>query len=221
MTKRQRGIGNVVYLQRYCEMVCHNYSLAQEYDNMCYLQRESGDDMELMGTTIVAVRKNGVCAVAGDGQVTMGEKTIMKHSAKKVRRLYHNKVVVGFAGSVADAFTLCERFEAKLEQYSGALSRAAVSLAQEWRSDKVMRQLQAMLIAANKEELLVISGTGEVIDPDDGIAAIGSGGMYALAAAKALKENTDLPAREIAEKAMKIAGGICVFTNGNITLEEV
>jgi ATP-dependent HslUV protease subunit HslV len=129
--------------------------------------------------------------------------------------------VVGFAGSVADAFSLCERFEKKLEQYSGNLTRAAVSLAQDWRSDKVMHKLEALLIVANKEELLIVSGTGEVIDPDDGIAAIGSGGMYALAAAKALKVNTDLSALDIAEKALRIAGDICVFTNGNITVEEV
>ncbi|MEL7609835.1 MAG: ATP-dependent protease subunit HslV [Bacillota bacterium] len=177
--------------------------------------------MQLEGTTIIAVKRNGACAIAGDGQVTLGEKTIMKRNAKKVRRLYHNKVVVGFAGSVADAFSLCERFESKLEQHSGSLARAAVSLAQDWRNDKIMRQLQAMLIAANDEELLVISGTGEVIDPDDGIAAIGSGGMYALAAAKALMQNTELCAREIAEKSLLIAGEICVFTNGNIIVEEV
>ncbi|MBQ4610906.1 MAG: ATP-dependent protease subunit HslV [Clostridia bacterium] len=177
--------------------------------------------MSLKGTTIVAVRRNGKCAVAGDGQVTMGEKTIMKGTAKKVRRLYNGKVVVGFAGSVADAFSLCERFEAKLTQYNGGLKKAAVALAQDWRSDKAMRQLEAMLIAANEDELLVISGTGEVIDPDDGIAAIGSGGMYAMAAAKALMENTMLEARDIAEKAIRIASEICVFTNGNITLEEV
>ncbi len=177
--------------------------------------------MEMRGTTIIAVKKDGVCAVAGDGQVTLGQSTIMKHTAKKVRRLYHNKVVVGFAGSVADAFSLCERFEAKLEQYGGGLTRAAVSLAQDWRSDKAMRQLEAMLIAANAEELLVISGTGEVIDPDDGIAAIGSGGMFAMAAAKALMQNTALSAKEIAEKALRIAGEICVFTNDHIMVEEV
>jgi len=174
-----------------------------------------------MGTTIVAVRRDGVCAVAGDGQVTMGEKTIMKGTAKKVRRLYNDKVVVGFAGSVADAFTLCERFEGKLTKHSGSLKRAAVALAQDWRSDKVMRQLEALLIAADEEDLLIISGTGEVIDPDDGIAAIGSGGMYALSAAKALKENTALSAREIAERSLRIASEICIFTNGNITVEEV
>jgi len=173
------------------------------------------------GTTIVAVRKNGKCAVAGAGQVTVGQSTIMKHKAVKVRRLFDEKVIVGFAGSVADAFTLSERFEAKLEQYGGSLQRAAVELAQEWRSDKMLRRLEAMLIAADKDELLIVSGSGEVIMPDDDIAAIGSGGSYALAAAKALKENTDLCALEIANKAMAIAGNICVFTNSNITVEEV
>ena len=177
--------------------------------------------MKFEGTTIVAVRKDGKCAIAGDGQVTFGESAIMKHTAKKVRRLYHDRVVVGFAGTVADAFSLCERFEAKLEQYSGSLRRAAVSLAQDWRSDKALRQLQALLIAANEEDLLIISGTGEVIDPDDGIAAIGSGGMYALAAARALKQNTALDARETAQKAILIASDICVYTNSNITVEEI
>ena len=176
---------------------------------------------QMLGTTIVAVKKNGKCAVAGDGQVTFGENTIMKHTAKKVRRIYHDSVVTGFAGTVADAFSLLERFEAKLEKYSGSLKRAAVSLAQEWRADKVMRQLNAMLIVADKEELLIVSGTGEVIDPDDGIAAIGSGGMFALSAAKALKKNTDLSAAEIATKAIKIASDICIYTNSNITMEEV
>ena len=175
----------------------------------------------MKGTTIVAVRKDGHCAVAGDGQVTFGQNTIMKHNAKKVRRLYDDKVVVGFAGSVADAFTLSERFEAKLEQYGGSLQRAAVELAQEWRSDKMLRKLEAMLIAADKDELLIVSGGGEVIMPDDDIAAIGSGGSYALAAAKALKENTDMSALDIATKAITIAGNICIFTNDSITVEEV
>ncbi len=177
--------------------------------------------MKFEGTTIVAVKRYGKCAIAGDGQVTFGENTIMKHTAKKVRRVYHNNVAVGFAGSVADAFSLCERFEAKLEQYNGNLKRAAVSLAQEWRSDKALRQLQALLIAADADNLLIISGTGEVIDPDDDIATIGSGGMYALAAAKALKQNTELSAREIATKSIAIASEICVYTNNNITVEEV
>lgn len=173
------------------------------------------------GTTIVAVRRDGKCAMAGDGQVTFGEKTIMKHGAVKVRRLYKDSVVVGFAGSVADAFTLSERFEAKLEQYGGSLSRAAVELAQEWRSDKMMRKLEAMLIAADKDEMLLVSGTGEVIEPDEGVLAIGSGGNFAYAAATALVRNTDLPAAEVAKKAMEIASEICVYTNGNITIEEV
>ena len=177
--------------------------------------------MELRGTTIVAVQRDGKCAVAGDGQVTMNNANIMKASAKKVRRVYHDKVVVGFAGSVADAFSLCERFEQKLEKYGGSLPRAAVSLAQDWRSDKIMRKLEALLIVADKSDLLIVSGTGEVIAPDDGIAAIGSGGMYALAAAKALKDNTDLSAAEIAQKALEIASEICVYTNGNIIVEEV
>ena len=173
------------------------------------------------GTTIVAVKKDGKTAVAGDGQVTINQNTILKHNAKKVRRLYHDQVVVGFAGSVADAFTLSERFEAKLEQYSGSLLRSAVELAKEWRGDKVLRKLEAMLIAADQEELLVISGTGEVIEPDDGVTAIGSGGMYALSAARALTRNTELSAKEIALKAMEIAGEVCVFTNNTITVEEV
>jgi ATP-dependent HslUV protease subunit HslV len=176
---------------------------------------------EFKGTTIVAVKSDTGCAIAGDGQVTLGETTIMKHSAKKVRRIYNGSVVVGFAGSVADAFTLCDRFETKLEQFGGGLARAAVALAQDWRSDKVMRQLQALLICADKDELLIVSGTGEVILPDDGIAAIGSGGMYALAAARALRQNTDLSAAEVARKALEIASDICVYTNSNITVEEV
>ena len=172
-------------------------------------------------TTIVGIRKDGKCALAGDGQVTMGEHTVMKHHAKMVRRLYDGKVVVGVAGSVADAFTLSERFEAKLEQYGGSLSRAAVELAQEWRSDKMMRKLEAMLIAADKDEMLLVSGTGEVIEPDEGVLAIGSGGNFAYAAATALVRNTDLSAAEVAKKAMEIASEICVYTNGNITIEEV
>ena len=171
-------------------------------------------------TTIVAVRRNGQCAVAGDGQVTFGQNTIMKHNAKKVRRLYGDKVVVGFAGSVADAFALCEKFEVKLEQHSGSLERAAVELALDWRSDKVMRQLNAMLLTTDGNKILLISGTGEVIEPDDGIAAIGSGGMFALAAGRALMQNTDLSAAEIAKKALEIAAGICVYTNDNIIVEE-
>ena len=175
--------------------------------------------MAMMGTTICAVKRNGQIAVAGDGQVTMGENTIFKTSARKVRRLYDGKVAVGFAGAVADAFTLCEKFEDKLTQCGGNLERAAVSLAQEWRGDKGMRQLQSMMIVADKSEMLILSGTGEVIDPDDGVAAIGSGGNYALAAARALVANTDLSAEEIATKALHVAASICVFTNDNIICE--
>ncbi len=176
---------------------------------------------EMRGTTICAVTRGGQTAIAGDGQVTMGESTIFKATARKVRRIYGGKVVVGFAGSVADAFTLSERFEEKLNQTNGNLERAAVTLAQEWRSDKALRQLNAMLIAADATGMLIISGTGEVIAPDDGVCAVGSGGNYAMAAARALIHNTDLPARDIAEKALHIAASICVFTNENITVEEV
>lgn len=173
------------------------------------------------GTTICAVRRNGKIAVAGDGQVTMGESVIFKSTAKKVRRLYHDQVVVGFAGAVADAFTLCEKFEDKLSQCGGNLERAAVMLAQGWRGDQAMRQLETQMIVADKDTLLIISGTGEVIDPDGGVVAIGSGGNYALAAARALVDNTDLSAAEIAEKALHIAASICVFTNDNVIVEEV
>ena len=175
----------------------------------------------IKGTTICAVKRNGVCAIAGDGQVTLGESTIMKNGAKKVRRIYNGNVVIGFAGSVADAFALSERFEEYLTQFSGNLPRAAVELAQNWRLDKAMRQLQAMLLCADKDNLMLISGTGEVIEPDDGVLAIGSGGNYALAAARALIANTDLPAPEIARKALEIASEICVYTNGNIIVETV
>ena len=171
------------------------------------------------GTTICAVRRNGQTAIAGDGQVTMGENTIFKTSARKVRRLFNGQVAVGFAGSVADAFTLCEKFEEKLQQCGGNLEKAAVALAQNWRGDQTMRQLESMMIAADKDHLLILSGTGEVIDPDEGIAAIGSGGNYALAAARALVRNTDMPAQEIAEKALQIAASICVYTNDHIIVE--
>ena len=173
------------------------------------------------GTTICAVKTDGGCAIAGDGQVTMSEHIIMKAHAKKVRRLYNGKVVIGFAGSVADAFALSEKFEEKLEEYNGSLQRAAVELAKEWRSDQIMRKLEAMMIVADSENLLVVAGTGEVIEPDDGVVAIGSGGMYAQAAAKALVQNTDLSAADIARKSLEIASEICVYTNGNIIVEEV
>ena len=172
------------------------------------------------GTTICAVRRDGEIALAGDGQVTLGEKTVMKGTARKVRRIYGGKVVIGFAGSVSDAFALTERFEDKLTQYSGNLPRAAVELAQEWRTHKTAK-LDAMLLCADKDSLMLVSGTGEVIEPDEGILAIGSGGNFALAAARALYQNTDLSAHEIAEKALKVASEICVFTNGNIIVETV
>ena len=172
------------------------------------------------GTTICAVRRDGEIALAGDGQVTMGEKTVMKGTARKVRRIYGGKVVIGFAGSVSDAFALTERFEDKLTQYSGNLPRAAVELAQDWQMNKTAK-LEAMLLCADKDNLLLVSGTGEVIEPDDGVLAIGSGGNFALAAARALYQNTELSAHEIAEKALKVASEICVFTNGNIIVETV
>lgn len=177
--------------------------------------------MELRGTTICGVKRAGHIAIAGDGQVTMGENTIFKSTARKVRRIYNDQVAVGFAGTVADAFTLCDRFEEKLVQAGGNLERAAVNLAQEWRGDKVLRQLQAMMIVANQDQMLMVSGTGEVIDPDDGVCAIGSGGNFALAAARALAQNTELSAREIAQKALLIAASICVFTNDNIIVEDI
>jgi ATP-dependent HslUV protease subunit HslV len=177
--------------------------------------------MEFRGTTIVAVKKDGVCAVAGDGQVTVGQNTVMKATAKKVKRIYNEQVVIGFAGSVADAFTLSEKFEGKLQEFSGNLKRAAVELARDWRGDKVLRKLEALMIVADGEDMLVVSGGGEVINPDDNIAAIGSGGNYALAAARALKNNTDLSAQEIAHKAITIASEICVYTNNNITVETI
>jgi ATP-dependent HslUV protease subunit HslV len=169
-------------------------------------------------TTILAVRKDGEVAVAGDGQVSMGE-TVVKGGAKKVRRLYNNKILAGFAGTTADAFTLFERFETKLEQYNGNLVRSAVELTKDWRMDKYLRRLEALLIVADKESSLIISGNGDVLEPDDGIIAIGSGGGYALAAARALVGNSNLSAKEVAEEALKIAAGICVYTNDNITVE--
>ena len=175
--------------------------------------------MAMTGTTICAVKRGNQVAIAGDGQVTMGENTIFKSSARKVRRLYNGQVITGFAGSVADAFTLCERFEEKLTQCGGNLERAAVNLAQEWRGDQIMRKLESMLIVADQTNMLILSGSGEVIDPDGGVAAIGSGGNYALAAARALMQNTDLCAEDIAVKAMEVAASICVFTNGHITIE--
>jgi ATP-dependent HslUV protease subunit HslV len=172
-------------------------------------------------TTIVAVRHQGKIAIAGDGQVTFGGNTIMKHNAKKVRRIYHDKVLAGFAGSVADAFTLFAKFEAKLEEYNGNMMRAAVELAKEWRMDRVLRRLEALLVVTNIDHLLIISGNGEVIEPDDGVTAIGSGGPYALAAARAMVRYSSLSAPEIAREALLIASSICIYTNDHITVEEL
>ena len=169
-------------------------------------------------TTIVSVRRNDQVVVAGDGQVSLGN-TVMKGNARKVRRLYHDKVVAGFAGGTADAFTLFEKFEGHLQQHSGHLTRAAVELAKEWRSDRALRKLEAMLIVADKEASLLISGTGDVVEPEHGVVSIGSGGNFAMAAARALYENTDLSAQEIADKSLEIAADICVYTNHNTVVE--
>ncbi|MCL2586900.1 MAG: ATP-dependent protease subunit HslV [Firmicutes bacterium] len=177
--------------------------------------------MNMHATTIVAVKQGNQTVIAGDGQVTMGQSIVLKNNAVKVRRMYNDKVVVGFAGSVADAFTLSARFEEMLQKFSGNLLRSAVELAQSWRGDRYLRNLEAMMLVADKEKLLIISGDGNVIEPEKGIAAIGSGGNYALAAAKALAANTKMDAKQIAEQALKIAGDICVFTNSSITLEVV
>ena len=178
-------------------------------------------ETQFHATTICAVRKNGRTAIAGDGQVTLGEHTIMKANARKVRRLYHNKILAGFAGSVADAFTLFEKFEAKLESYNGNLQRAAVELAKEWRTDKVLRKLEALLLVADHDTMLMLSGNGEVIEPDGDVAAIGSGGFYALSAGRALVKHTEMSAGDIAKEALSIAADICVYTNHNIKVEEL
>jgi ATP-dependent HslUV protease subunit HslV len=171
-------------------------------------------------TTILSVRHKGRVAMAGDGQVTFGD-TIMKHNARKVRRMYHDKIIAGFAGAAADAFALFSRFENKVEEYRGNLYRASVELAKDWRTDRILRRLEALLAVADRDYSLIISGTGDIIEPDDGIIGIGSGGSYALAAAKALVNHTNLSAREIVEEAMKIASSICVYTNDKIIVEEL
>ena len=171
-------------------------------------------------TTIICVRRKGKVAVAGDGQVTLGD-TVIKHGAKKIRRLYNDKILAGFAGSSADSFALFSRFESKLEQYHGNLSRAAVELAKDWRTDRALRHLEAVMIVTDDKATFLISGTGDLIEPDDGIVGIGSGGAYALAAARALSKYTELSAREIAEEAMRIASKICIYTNENIFVEEL
>lgn len=174
----------------------------------------------IRSTTVLCVRRNGSVVLAGDGQVTLGE-GIIKHNARKIRRLYQDKILAGFAGSTADAFTLFSRFESKLEQFHGNLGRAAVELAKDWRTDKAMRHLEALLLVSDREQTFLLSGQGDVIEPDGGIAAIGSGGPYAQAAAEALAEHTQLNARQIAEEAMKIAGKMCIYTNEKVTIEEL
>jgi ATP-dependent HslUV protease subunit HslV len=174
----------------------------------------------LHGTTVLAVRREGRVVIGGDGQVTLGN-TVMKGNARKVRRLYQNKIIAGFAGGTADAFTLFERFEGKLEKHGGHLTRAAVELAKDWRTDRLLRRLEALLIVADLQTTLIISGTGDVVEPERHLAAIGSGGAYAQAAAQALLEHTELDARTIVEQALKIAAGICIYTNENLTFEEL
>ena len=175
----------------------------------------------IRGTTIVAVRKGNCVAVAGDGQVTMGDSVIMKGNARKVRKIYNDEVIVGFAGATADAFTLEERFEGRLKEFSGDIKRAAVEMAKEWRTDRVLRRLEAMLLVANEEITLLLSGSGDVIEPEEGAVAIGSGGNYAFAAAKAYLDSSTLSPKIIAERAILIASGICIFTNSNIIVEEL
>lgn len=182
--------------------------------------RNPRNKTRIRSTTILSVRREGKVVVAGDGQVTLGN-TIMKSGARKVRRLYGDKVVAGFAGATADAFALFQRFESKLEQFHGQLNRAAVELAKDWRTDKMMRNLEALLVVADAQSTLIISGNGDVIEPDDGLVAIGSGGPYALAAARALLRHTELSAREIADAAMKVAGEICIYSNLNLIVEEI
>ncbi len=178
------------------------------------------DRKEMRGTTILAVRRGKNVAVAGDGQVTLGD-TIMKHSAKKVRKIYKDKIIVGFAGATADALNLYERFEGKLEQFNGNITRSAVELAKDWRTDKYLRRLEAILVAVDLDHLFLISGNGDVIEPDEGVLGIGSGGAYAQAAAIALLHETQLEARKVAEIAMKIAARLCIYTNEDITIEEL
>ena len=188
---------------------------ANQYSS-CFMGRKP----KIRSTTVLLVRRDGKVALAADGQVTLGA-TVMKDSARKVRRLYNDKILVGFAGSTADAFSLLSRFESKLEQYNGNLERAAVELSKDWRTDKILRHLEALLIVTDDKVSFLLSGSGDVISPDDGLIAIGSGGSYALAAARALTQHTELPAREIALSALRIAGEICIYTNTNIILEEL
>jgi len=183
-------------------------------------QKTQGRSVRIRSTTVLCVRRNGKVVLAGDGQVTLGE-GVIKHGAKKIRRLYQDKILAGFAGSTADAFSLFSRFESKLEQYHGNIGRAAVELAKDWRTDKFLRHLEALLLVADQSQTFLLSGQGDVIEPDTGIAAIGSGGPYAQSAAQALADHTELSARQIAEHAMKIAGRMCIYTNDQVTIEEL
>lgn len=207
---------------KYFSKVGQDYTSALLNESTRQVPLKVPDNMPsiIRSTTIIGVRKNNTVALAGDGQVTL-DKTVMKHSARKVRRMYQNKVLVGFAGSASDAQTLADRFEAKIEAASGNLHRAVIDFAKEWRSDRVLRRFEALMIVADPENLLVVSGDGNVIEPDDGIAAIGSGGPYAQAAAKALLGNTDLSAREIVEKSLHIAADICIYTNHHVTIDSL
>ena len=195
-------------------------SSKQALDNISAHPLDLGDGRRIRSTTVLSVRRGDSVVMAADGQVTLGA-NVMKHSAKKIRRLYQDKVLAGFAGSTADAFSLFSRFETKLEQYAGNLGRSAVELAKDWRTDRMLRHLEALLIVSDLTATFVLSGNGDVIEPDEGIVAIGSGGSYALAASRALMENTELNAREIAEKSLKIAGQICIYTNLELTIEEL
>lgn len=192
-----------------------------ENDTLIYIFVLAGCFIMISGTTIVAIKKDGKTAIAGDGQITFGNATIMKNTAKKVRKIYNENVIIGFAGSVADSLTLAEILEEKLEQYSGNLKRASVELAKDWRRDKVLRRLEALLIAADKENVLLVSGNGEVIEPEGGVIAIGSGGNFALASGKALLKYSNLTAEEIAKESILIASSICVYTNDNITVQVI
>lgn len=200
--------------------VSAGYSPAMSYPLPSNAKSTRTTRWPIRSTTVLAVRRAEHVVIAGDGQVTMGD-TIMKSSARKVRRLYSDQVLAGFAGASADAFALFQRFETKLEQFHGQLNRAAVELAKDWRTDKMMRNLEALLLVADKQHTLVVSGNGDVIEPDDGIVAIGSGGPYALSAARALIQHTELSAREIAEASMQIAGQICIYSNLNLVIEEL
>jgi ATP-dependent HslUV protease subunit HslV len=184
------------------------------------MKQPSESEQLFHGTTILALQHQGKMIIAGDGQVTLGQ-TVMKHRARKIRRMYHEQIIAGFAGATADALTLFEKLEAKLEQFNGNLTRAAVEMAKDWRTDKILRRLEALLVAADREHILILSGNGDVMEPDDGVTAIGSGGPYALAAARALVGHSSLSAREIALEAMKIAAGLCIYTNEQVVWEEL